>query len=948
MEQPQSEERKTRKLEGISHDPIGYFLRSREVAEDPAIAQIEPTDKDFSRLSPGERAESLWSTFQNIKRLWKERRAPEKGKKSLPKETLRKVQLRFAILKALYQDEETRQAYIAGNEKHLQEIESINGEHEKYEALQKQIKEAERAIDALAREMFAHRRQSVDEVDKLLYEDNARQLQEKLLELQELLNYNPELSSLAKYETLKEYSRQYRENNYMWSPSRREALEEIESAALSGKPAVLISGESGVGKTALIEQASIVLTGETNSTTPGKDIRFQDLVAQPKIDASGRTYYEYKEIGEAATGKSSTLDTVPIHQGRIVADEEFNLLERAEQTNRLARLSTWVPGKQVRMPVTGELVIIAPNYLYCAPVNLASEHFAREKIPLEVLRKFAKANVDYVRQTSKEPEIYEMMLGALMDENGRIRVAREELAPYFEEREEVESVTVDEKGHVVRDAHGQQVKRTVRIRELHNERVEETKTVPAGGFVWRFANAIGELNKSISHKETVLKSSGDAQFLKDLVIDIGDILGWLREHESRGRTKSIEEFVLKKLNSQFLTKAEYSLDDRQLAKDFFRHFGIDTDKTFDETSAKPQFEILTPADVGLLSPRVRYYKVLSSEPMLAEAAFINEDGERVEYYIRPYQAERATYIPGQVIKDNKGKYVEFLGVRKSDGEPVITPYKEKTKKIEKKKRGKHTESQAETIMGKYFLGAKAVKEAFGVELSSSEIPPIPFSQEDLERAKELGQSLILRIDRAPDGTPLTMKKMNELLEDKVKKAKDGKILYKIDWYKDEEFFTIDTPKISWALTGREIVSGSTNKDYWSQTEVIANLCKEKVFEGQSLPAVYQEAWDEWEREKAVIRSLVFSDWQEAAHRLSELKLNQLFRQTPAEAMYDNLILFQNTKERSLETMYIFTSRRSSDGYLVVFGNADAWGAFLHRWKPANAHGLLGVVLSRHI
>ena len=934
--QPNTEARKTRKLEDVPHDPIGYFLRSKEIAKSPELESIKPAAMDFSYLSPAQRAESLWATFQDIKRIWKERTIDEKGKRVLPDEAMERVRPQLSILKALYKDAETKETYIEANQEHLQEIESINGDYEKYEAFQKQIKEAERAVDASARNMFT-KRGKVGETDILLYEINQRHLLESQKLLRELVSHNPELGSLVQYQTLKEFGGQLRQENFIWTPSRRELLDEIERAALSGSP-VLLSGESGTGKTRLVEQASLALTGQLNNETPGKDVRFQDLIARPKISADGETYYEYKEIGEAATGKTSTRELKPEHQGRIVADDEFNLLPRAEQTERLARIAAWTPGKKVRMPVTNEEVTIAPNFLYCAMVNLASERYTREKIPPEVLRKFAKVDVDYPLQTEENPEIYEMMLAACMDENGRVRVAREELTPYYEEREEVDSIIKD----------GQSIRRTLRIRELRNERTEENRTVPAGGFLWRLSNAIGELNKSFSHRDTVLKSKGEAQFVKDLVIDMGTILGWLREYGSLGRGKSLEEFTIEKLNSQFLTKAAYSADDRQLVKDFLRHYGIDAGKQFDAAAEKPPFEILTPSDVGLLSPRLRYYKVLSSEPVLAEASFINGEGERVEFYIRPYEVEGVTYTPGQILKGPEGRMNEFLGITKDTGEPVITPYKEKVKKVEKKEKGKVTESQAEIIMGKYFLGRAAVQEAFGIALSSQEIPSIPFSKEELEHAKELGQSLILRIDKAPDGTALTMKKMNEFLAGKFKKAKDGKILFDTDWYKNEEFFTTDTPKVSWVLASREVIPGSTSKDYWSQTEMMATYLQDKVFEGVSLPTIYQEAWDEWQREKAAIQPLVASNWQEAARRLGDLKINQLLRQTPAEALYDNLILFQNTKERSLEAMYTWTSHRSSDGNLVNFGNADAEGANVNRWKPDGTYDYLGVVLSRSL
>jgi len=337
--------------EATKQDPVGLFLKQLE--QNTKLADIKPSKTDLSYLSPEQRAESLWATFQNLKGLISGRK---KGDET-------RFNLTVSILKKLYEDEETQAVYLKANQEHLQEIDSINGDYEKYQALDRQIKEARAAFDASAKNMFTKRGEGADEVDILIFETNQRQLEITRRQLEELISEKPELGGLVEYETLRNYSAQLRKENFIWSPSRRKLLEEIEMAALSGKP-ILLSGESGTGKTRLVEQASLVLTGRINNETPGKDVRFQDLIAKPKISVDGATYYEYKEIGEAVTGKDTTLERQPQHDGRIVADDEFNLLPTTEQTERLARIATWTPGKRVRMPVTNEEVTIAPNFLY--------------------------------------------------------------------------------------------------------------------------------------------------------------------------------------------------------------------------------------------------------------------------------------------------------------------------------------------------------------------------------------------------------------------------------------------------------------------------------------------------------------------------------------------------------------------------------------------------------
>jgi len=936
MEQPGfNKEKISIKKERIEQDPVGIFL----LDHNSEFGTVKENEADLSYLSPEQRAESLWATFQNIKGLMsgRKRRGEKTKKGGLAPEDQKKLEISLSILKKLYFDDKTREVYLRANREHLQEIDSINGDYEKYEALNHRIKEAQDAFDASAKNMFTKRGEGADEVDILMFETNQRQLAASRRQLEELIGENPELGGLVEYETLRDYSNQLRKENFIWSPSRRKLLEEIEMAALSGKP-ILLSGESGTGKTRLVEQASLTLTGKINNETPGKDVRFQDLIAKPKISTDGATYYEYKEIGEAVTGKNTTLEQ-PKHDGRIVADDEFNLLPTAEQTERLARIATWTPGKRVRMPVTNEEVSIAPKFLYCAMVNLASERYDRKKIPPEVLRKFAKADVDYPEQNESNPEIYEMMLAALVDENGRVRAAKEELEPFYEYKEEARSVEKD----------GETVKRTVRIRELKNQKQEGAKTVPAGGFLWRLANVINELNKSFSHRETVLKSKGEAQYLKDLVIDMGTILGWLKEYGALGRLSNIQNFIAEKLNSQFLSKAAYSVDDRQLVKEFFKYYGIDIDKPVEK---EPEFKILKPLDIGLLSPRVEYEKIIEEEPVLTEAYFITPEGERVEYYTNPYEEGGKKYTPGQVMQNNAdGRLYEFVGITKTEGAPVLLPYKEKPKKSKERKpetTGLAVE-KAREIMGIDFLGPEAVEKTFG--FMPEVIPTLPFSESDLERAKELNQFLILRVNQIAEGKPLSMKEINKILEKQIKKEGKGKILYDTSWYKNEDFFNKDTPKLSWALVSKTEIPDSTSKNYLQQTEQIAEYLKNLVFKDMDpnkVPPEYTEAIDELEAQKAEIVALISSNPREATLRLSNLKINQLTRQSPVDALYDFLMYLQNNNSRLMESKYTWTYRLTSDGGLVSVGFFGADGANVSSWAPDSAYDDLGVSFSRSL
>lgn len=241
------------------------------------------------------------------------------------------------------------------------------------------------------------------------------------------------------------------------------------------------------------------------------------------------------------------------------------------------------------------------------------------------------------------------------------------------------------------------------------------------------------------------------------------------------------------------------------------------------------------------------------------------------------------------------------------------------------------------------LGPEAVKKAFGIELRG-EAPPIPFSKAELERAAELGQMLVLRVPMA-DGTPLTMEKMEQILADQFEKDEKGSVFYDTDWYKEEEFFTEETPGFGWALVSREIIPNSDSKNYHEQTARLAEHVKLSIFD-DALPPEWREAIDEFYEQKDKLEKLVAEDWQEAAKQLSALKLNKMARHTPVEAIYDLMLRFQNDGQRLLENMYTWTNRLSSDGELVDVGRFDSTGAGVSSDRPGLSVGHLGVSLSR--
>lgn len=250
--------------------------------------------------------------------------------------------------------------------------------------------------------------------------------------------------------------------------------------------------------------------------------------------------------------------------------------------------------------------------------------------------------------------------------------------------------------------------------------------------------------------------------------------------------------------------------------------------------------------------------------------------------------------------------------------------------------------KAKKIMGEDYLGEDMVQEVFGVRVRP---PELPFSEKELKLAKDLGQFLILRVDSL-GRTPLTMKNLETHVAGKIEAAGKGKFLFDTGWYAEEDFFKKDRPQTRWALVGKDVIPGSANKDYFAQTDEIASFIGREAFRGTDIPPQYNEAILEFQDQRGELAKLLSSDWQEAAKRLSELKINQLTRHTPVEIAYDLAanLLFRN--RRLLEGKYAWTNRQTSGGRLVIVGGFQSSGADVDDWYPDAADDHVGVCLSR--
>jgi len=195
--------------------------------------------------------------------------------------------------------------------------------------------------------------------------------------------------------------------------------------------------------------------------------------------------------------------------------------------------------------------------------------------------------------------------------------------------------------------------------------------------------------------------------------------------------------------------------------------------------------------------------------------------------------------------------------------------------------------QALEIMGdEQYIGPEDIEKTFCFKPEPESVPEIPFSTDELKRAKELGQRLILYVDTTKAEVPLTVANMNILVGGKRSDDRDWLSLNDQNESTDSLLHE-QTARPGWRLTTPEAVTGTPNKGYLKQIEVIINYLCDEVFKDQTIPDVYQTAIKEFEKKKDDIIGNIESDYEqeEVAEKLASLSINQLTRERSSEIIY---------------------------------------------------------------
>lgn len=419
-------------------------------------------------------------------------------------------------------------------------------------------------------------------------------------------------------------------------------------------------------------------------------------------------------------------------------------------------------------------------------------------------------------------------------------------------------------------------------------------------------------------------AKGEKPKLSKAVLDPGAVLSLLSGfQQSRARGLSLQAHIEKGL-SDFIGKRDYPESDRDLiirilvSKTFFQ------DKTAKDFNIKGLDDNMLSALKG--APKTEKEKEAEQAQTKQKQSLSLKELASLD----PYGLRRQKHLEGAGDFFGKAPQTEGGGKPETIG-------------------GTSLERAAE-IMQENFLGPEAIQATFG--FVPDVVPPIPWTETELEEAKTRNEILILQTDKDQNGNPISMKWMNEKVGGKT--GDNKKLLYSNDdsgalkpdaWYKAEAFYLNEPVTAGWKLVSKETIADTTAKNYLEQTEILINCLKTEIFKNQSLPKEYAEAVEEFEKEKFSIAAIIDSDWQTAGDKLYALKITKLIRESAPDILY-RLTMEEKVHQSRLLSNYSWSSSRDSGGIFASLGDFDSRGADVDGYGPRVRGGALGAVLPR--
>ena len=207
--------------------------------------------------------------------------------------------------------------------------------------------------------------------------------------------------------------------------------------------------------------------------------------------------------------------------------------------------------------------------------------------------------------------------------------------------------------------------------------------------------------------------------------------------------------------------------------------------------------------------------------------------------------------------------------------------------------------EAREIMGDKFFGPEEIGKTYNVEIT--EVPPIPFSVEVLERAKKKGMFLIMRVEKTAEYEPNDMIRMHcmSIGRDTLEflHSQDESDLR----YKKNTPYLHEKLENGWSLVATSPLPKSKGKTFLEHDVMLADAIEEQ-FDGLDLPDGIQNAVDKFNDEKDEIAAMRRSrdTVLKGDRRLVHHRFNRYARASLTEMYHYYFVLKANGKEDLLK------------------------------------------------
>ena len=215
--------------------------------------------------------------------------------------------------------------------------------------------------------------------------------------------------------------------------------------------------------------------------------------------------------------------------------------------------------------------------------------------------------------TDDNPELYEFMLAALMDQNHHIPIAKVELAPSYDKEPISDGKTLPDGRKIIAVYH---IKESTNKEHSSLYRLAFAIRSLQDAFTYGNSSSIpeGVLRYTINEtgKPQVIVAGGELLTLSSSTITLKEVTSWMKGFSERTlkddpdfQTNCLTDWIKLKLNTYL---GQVDADDKEKIEALFEYYHLFDDGP-DLSNAKP----ITPKEIGYLSPRV-FQPLYTTEP----------------------------------------------------------------------------------------------------------------------------------------------------------------------------------------------------------------------------------------------------------------------------------------------------------------------------------------------